>query len=146
MTEEFAVAKTLVFDAPFAPERHFKAKNAPPDHYFASYKSNITHRWCSRLAAGRLPGSELAVEYLYGKYIKNLSVNSIKESGRIILHFLGFLERQGTTVYCLTRQDISAYVQYEQGFAVDIISANNRKAPCLLSLSLILDCMVNGTW
>ena len=30
-------------------------------------------------------------------------------------------------------------------FAVDIISAIDREAPCLLSLSLILDCMVNGT-
>jgi len=30
------------------------------------------------------------------------------------LYFLGFLERQGTTIYTLTRQDISAFVQYEQ--------------------------------
>ena len=55
MTEEFAVAKTPVFDPPFAPERHFKAKNAPPDHYFASYKRHITHRWCSRLSARGVP-------------------------------------------------------------------------------------------
>ena len=114
MTEEFAVAKTPVFDPPFAPERHFKAKNAPPDHYFASYKRHITHRWCSRLSARGLPGSGLAVEYLYGKYIKNLSVSIINQSGRIILYFLGFIERQGTTIYNLTRQDISAFVQYEQ--------------------------------
>jgi len=87
MTEELPVAKKYVFDPPFAPERHFKAKNAPPDHYFASYKRHITHRWCSRLSAGGLPGSELAVEYLYGKYIKNLSVHSIKEPGRITPDF-----------------------------------------------------------
>ena len=114
MTEEFAVPQEPVFDPPFAPERHFKAKNAPPDHYFTSYKRHITHRWCSRLASRGLPGSELAVEYLYGKYIKNLSVSIINQSGRIILYFLGFLERQGTTIYTLTRQDISAFVQYEQ--------------------------------
>ncbi len=126
MTEEFAVAKTLVFDAPFAPERNFTAKNAPPDHYFASYKRHITHRWCSRLAARGLPGSELAVEYLYGKYIKNLSAHSIKESGRTILHFLGFLERQGTTVYGLTRQDISAYVQDEQDRGLKTTSVANH--------------------
>jgi len=114
MTEGLTVAKLPLLGPPFALERHLRDKNAPPHHYFASYKRHITHRWCSRLAAGGLPGSELAVEYLYGKYIKNLSVNSIKESGRIILHFLGFLERQGTTIYSLTRQDISAYVQYEQ--------------------------------
>jgi site-specific recombinase XerD len=114
MTEEFAVPQEPVFDPPFAPDRHFKAKNVPPDHYFTSYKRHITHRWCSRLASRGLPGSELAVEYLYGKYIKNLSAHSIKESGRIILHFLGFLDQKGPTVYCLTRQDINAYVQYEQ--------------------------------
>ena len=126
MTEEFAVPQKPVFDPPFAPERHFKAKNAPPDHYFASYKRHITHRWCSRLSAGGLPGSELAVEYLYGKYIKNLSVNSIKESGRIILHFLGFLERQGTTFYGLTRQDISVFVQYEQDRGLMTTSVANH--------------------
>jgi len=128
MTEEFAVPQEPVFDPPFAPDRHFKAKNVPPDHYFTSYKRHITHRWCSRLATGGLPGSELAVEYLYGKYIKNLSAHSIKESGRIILHFLGFLERQGTTVYCLTRQDISTYVQYEQdrGLMTTTVAAHLR--------------------
>ncbi|MEJ2137477.1 MAG: tyrosine-type recombinase/integrase [Desulfofustis sp.] len=114
MTEEFAVPEKPVFDPPFAPDRHFKAKNTPPDRYFTSYKRHITHRWCSRLASRGLPGSELAVEYLYGKYIKNLSVSIINQSGRIILYFLGFLERQGTTIYTLTRQDISAFVQYEQ--------------------------------
>jgi len=114
MTEEFAVPQKPVFGPPFAPARHFKAKNAPPDHYFTSYKRHITHRWCSRLAASSLPGTELAVEYLYGKYIKNLSVSVINQSGRIILYFLGFLERQGATIYTLTRQDISAFVQYEQ--------------------------------
>jgi hypothetical protein len=55
MTEEFAVAKTPVFAPPFAPERHFKAKKAPPDHYFASYKRHITHRWCSRLSVRGVP-------------------------------------------------------------------------------------------
>ncbi len=126
MTEEFTVAKTPVFDPPFAPERHFRTENVPKHHYTASYKRHITHRWCSRLAAGGLPGSDLAVEYLYGKYIKNLSPSSIKESGRIILYFLSFLERQETTVYCLTRQDISAYVQYEQDRGLRTTSVANH--------------------
>ena len=114
MTEEFAVPQTSVFNPQFAPERYFRTENIPQHHYIASYKRHITHRWCSRLATGGLPGSELAIEYLYGKYIKNLSVSVINQSGRIILYFLGFLERQGTTIYTLTRQDISAFVQYEQ--------------------------------
>ncbi len=89
MTEEFTAPQTPVFDPPFGLERHFRPENVPQHHYSASYKRHLTHRWCSRLSAGGLPGSELAVEYLYGKYIKNLSAHSIKESGRIILHFLG---------------------------------------------------------
>ena len=61
-----------------------------------------------------MPGSDLAVEYIYGKYIKNLSVHTIVNSSRIILHFYRFLERRETTIYAVTRQHISAYVEYEQ--------------------------------
>jgi integrase/recombinase XerD len=114
MTEELVLSKTSVFDPKSPPERHFRPQNTTLRQNHAGYKRHITHRWCARLAASGLPGTELAVEYHYGKYIKNLSVSSIQQSGRIILYFLGFLERQGTTIHTLTRQDISAFVQYEQ--------------------------------
>ena len=114
MTEELAVSKTTVFDPKTSPEVHFGFKNAPFPHNRAGYKRHITHRWCARLVVRGLPGADLAVEYLYGKYIRNLSVSTINQSGRIILYFLGFLERRGVTIYVLTRQDISAFVQYEQ--------------------------------
>ncbi|MBT8361411.1 MAG: tyrosine-type recombinase/integrase [Desulfobacterales bacterium] len=114
MTEELSVSKTSVFAPKLHPECCFKTENAPSRYHSARYKRHITHRWCSRLAASKLPGSDLAVEYLYGKYVKNLSVSSINQSGRIILNFLGFLDRQGTTIHRLTRQDISVYVQYQQ--------------------------------
>ena len=114
MTEEFTVAKTSVFAPKSPPELHFRPQNTTFGHNRADYRRHITHRWCARLAASGLPGTDLAVEYLYGKYIKNLSVSIINQSGRIILYFLGFIERQGTTIYNLTRQDISAFVQYEQ--------------------------------
>ena len=81
MTEEFAVSKTSVFDPKSPPEIHFRPQNASFDHNRASYKRHITHRWCARLVARGFPGSDLAVEYLYGKYIKNLSVSTIKQSG-----------------------------------------------------------------
>ncbi len=114
MTEEFAVSKTPVFDQKSPPEVHFRPQNATFRHNRAGYKRHITHRWCARLAASGLAGTDLAVEYLYGKYIKNLSVSTINQSGRIILYFLVFLERQGATIYTLTRKDIAAFVQYEQ--------------------------------
>ena len=114
MTEEFAVAKTSVFTPKSPPVVHFRPENATFRHNGAGYKRHITHRWCARLAASGLPGTDLAVEYLYGKYIKNLSVSSINQSGRIILYFLGFIEQQGATIHTLARQDINAFVQYEQ--------------------------------
>ncbi len=87
MTEEFAVSKTSVFDPKSPPELHFRAENTTFRHNRAGYKRHITHRWCARLAASGFPGAGLAVEYLYGKYIKNLSVSTIKQSGCIILYF-----------------------------------------------------------
>ena len=114
MTEELTLSKTSVLGPTFPPDPHFKSQNVTLHDNRSIYKRHITHRWCARLAASGLPGADLTVEYLYGKYIKNLSVSTINQSGRIILYFLGFLERQGTTIYTLTRQDISDFVQYEQ--------------------------------
>lgn len=41
-------------------------------------------------------------------------MSTIQQAGRIVLYFLRFLARDGTTIYTLTRQYISAYVEYEQ--------------------------------
>ena len=114
MTEELTLSKTSVLSPTFPSEPHFKSPNVPLRQNRSIHKRHITHRWCARLAASGLTGADLAVEYLYGKYINNLSGSTINQSGRIILYFLGFLERQSTTIYTLTRQDISAFVQYEQ--------------------------------
>ncbi len=51
---------------------------------------------------------------MYGKYIKDLSTSIIKNSARVILYFLHFLEREETDLYALTHQDISKFVEYEQ--------------------------------
>lgn len=82
------------------------------DH--TSYKRRTVHCWCHRIAASGLPGAGHAVEYIYGKYIKNLSVSIIQQSGRIILLFLNFLEKEKTDIYSLTHLDISSFVQHEQ--------------------------------
>lgn len=86
-----------------------------PHFNLSAQKRRITHHWCSRLTNSKLPGADLAVEYIYGKYIKNLSDDTIKNSSRVILYFLRFLTDQGTTIHKLTRQDISAYLQHEYG-------------------------------
>lgn len=81
----------------------------------AYQKRLVTQRSCARLAASGLPGMDLAVEYVYGKYIRNLATSTIRQSGSVILYFLHFLEREGATVYTLTHQDISKYIESEQG-------------------------------
>jgi hypothetical protein len=86
----------------------------PPSIKLLSSKRRVLYCCCSRITASGLPGADLAVEYLYGKYIKNLSVHTIKLSGRVVLSFLRFLYNDGATVYTLTRQNISAFVEYEQ--------------------------------
>lgn len=114
MTEEIYTTKPSVFDhkkpPAICPGIH------PPDspYSLANQKRLATHRCCLRLGISGLPGSNLAAEYLYGKYIKNLSIHTIKNSTRIILYFLRFLTRDGTTIYTLTRQDVSSYVKHEQ--------------------------------
>ncbi|MCP3890410.1 MAG: tyrosine-type recombinase/integrase [Desulfobulbaceae bacterium] len=98
-------------------------------HPFINYPSDkrrVLTRWCSRLNDSGLSGSDLVVEYLHAKYIKNLSVSTIQQAGRIILYFLRFLSRDGTTVYTMTRQNISAYVEYEQDRGLKMQSVANH--------------------
>lgn len=78
-------------------------------------KRQLAHRCCSRVINSKLPGADLAIEYIYGKYIKNLSNAIIRDSTRVLLYFLRFLKGQETTIHDLTREDISAFVQHEYG-------------------------------
>lgn len=114
MTEETLATKDSVLDHRASPAIYTGSHSADSPYSPANQKRRATHRWCSRLAASGLPGSDLAVEYIHGKYIKNLSVHTIVNSSRIILYFYHFLARNETTIYAATRQHISAYVEYEQ--------------------------------
>jgi len=77
-------------------------------------KRKILDRFSGDLTSGVLPGAELAFEYLYSKYIKNLSIHTIRQTGAVVLSFLQFLHNEGTTIFKLTRRDIGAFVEYEQ--------------------------------
>lgn len=126
MTEELSPVKSSVFDHRAGFTYHSGSTTAHYRKSNAEFKRYTTHRWCSRLAASKLPGADLAVEYLYAKYIKNLSVSTIQQSGRIVLYFLHFLARDGTSIYALTRQNISAYVEHEQERGLKIQSVVNH--------------------
>lgn len=91
-----------------------------------SQKRRVLSRWCSRLNECGLSASDLVVDYLHGKYIKNLSVSTIEQAGRIILYFLRFLSQDGTTIYTMTRDNISAYVEYEQDRGLKMQSVANH--------------------
>jgi integrase/recombinase XerD len=81
---------------------------------FSSRKRQTLCRWCSRISASGFASSDLVIEYIYGKYIQNLSIHTIRQSSSIILSFLDFLDKNHQTIYDLTRQNISSFVDNEQ--------------------------------
>lgn len=87
---------------------------APQNGNFFSRKRQTLLRWCSRIAASSFVGSDLVIEYIYSKYIQNLSIYTIRQSSSIILFFLDFLDKNCQTIYSLTHHDISSFVENEQ--------------------------------
>lgn len=85
-----------------------------PQYQYASQKRCKAKLACFRLNESGLLGADHAAEYVYDKYIRDLSTSNIKQSGSVILYFLRYLGRAGTNLYVLTRQDISKFVEYEQ--------------------------------
>lgn len=85
-----------------------------PSRSSPTKKRKILDRFSGRLAASALPGASLVTEYLYAKYIKNLSSHTIRQAGGVLLLFLNFLHAETTTIFTLTRRDINAFVEYEQ--------------------------------
>jgi integrase/recombinase XerD len=114
MTEVFSTSKFTAFDQRFFPSGHTEVRYVDPGNHRSFQKRYWTKLSYSQLIESCLPGTDLAAEYVYGKYIKDLSTSTIKQSGRVILHFLHFLERQKTNIYSLTRQDISNFIACEQ--------------------------------
>jgi site-specific recombinase XerD len=113
MTEPVGIRKNVAnlefHTSPFLyPARRRPGSIVLPD------KRRILDRWTSRFKASNLPGNDLVVEHLQEKYIKNLSLQTIDNSGDAILPFLYFLDKQGRSLLTLTVSDISAFVEYEQ--------------------------------
>ncbi len=78
-------------------------------------KRKTLDQFSGRLTTSALPDAELAIEYLYTKYISNLSVHTIRQTGAVVLSFLQFLhDSGGTTIFTLTRRNIGSFVEFEQ--------------------------------
>ena len=114
MTEVISTTKLTTFDQKFFSSRHTEFQFVDPGNHRSFQKRYWAKLSCSRLIESCLPGADLAAEYVYGKYIRDLSTSIIQQSGRVILHFLHFLEREKTNIYALTRQDISNFIAHEQ--------------------------------
>ena len=102
-----AVAGTKLSSHPVRP-------SSVPQNCQLNAKRQLLNRLSDRFIASDFPGADLAVEYLYAKYIRNLSVHTIRQSGGVLLSFLGFLYNDALSLFTLTRQDISAFIEYEQ--------------------------------
>lgn len=89
-------------------------------------KRKELHRSCNRVRVSCLSGSELLVEYLFGKYIKNHSHHSIRRSCVVVLSFLRFLENFGQSIYTLTPKEIGAFVEFEQARGLKTLSVINN--------------------
>ncbi len=128
MTDEISTQQNTLIDEQLIPATY--KERAPlqdslfPEAQFrqSSPKRQVLFRCCSRLAASGLLGADIAVEYLYGKYIKNLSIHTIRQSGHVVLSFLRFLSNDNTDIYTLTRHNISSFVEYQQDRGLKALS------------------------
>ena len=64
MTEELSPSKTSVFDQKAGLYCGSVSKSSQKHHNSINSKRHVTFRWCFRLAASKLPGADLAVEFL----------------------------------------------------------------------------------
>ncbi len=83
-------------------------------------KRKAVDHFSKRLIDTRLPGAPLAVDYLRDKYGKNLAIGTITQAGYITLSLLYFLRENNTVLFKLTRRDISAFVEHEQGRGMSV--------------------------
>lgn len=120
MTNEIFPNKDLLFQNHHFPVIYQESASPQPcvgtshNQDFPSRKRQTFYRWCSRITASGFADSDLVIEYIYGKYIQNLSIHTIRQSSSIILSFLVFLDKNHQTIYDLTRQNISSFVDNEQ--------------------------------
>ena len=92
-----------------------------------SSKRRLTLDRCSaRITDSGLIGADVAVEYLRHKYSKNHAMNTIREAGYTVWSLLVFLNETGTTIFKITRGDISGFVGHVQDRGLKIGSVRCR--------------------
>ena len=104
MTEVTSTSTFTTFAHKFFSAGNTEIHFVDPQYHRAYQKRYWTQLSCSRLQESGFPGADLAVEHVYDKYIRDLSTSTIQQSGRVILYFLHFLEREETNIFALSRQ------------------------------------------
>lgn len=79
-----------------------------------SKRQQALDHFSARIIDSGLIGADVAVDYLRDKYRNNLTISTIKQAGYTTLLFLTFLKNTGTNIFVITRQDINAFVEYQQ--------------------------------
>ena len=111
----------------YKPSERLKAGKDPahPDYIFSplhgvmevwrpSKRRATLDRFADRLQESRIPGSELAVEYLHEKYSHNIAESTLSQSGGVLFSFFSFLHESGADIHQLTKQDIGRFVERDQ--------------------------------
>ena len=90
-------------------------------------KRRLTLDRCSaRITDSGLAGADVAVEYLWHKYSKNHAMNTIREAGYTVWSLLVFLHETSTSIFKITRRDISRFVGHLQDRGLKIGSVRCR--------------------
>ena len=92
----------------------------------ANKRRYALNHFSARLMATGYPGTDIAIEYLLGKYRINQSVHTISHAGGNILLFLGFLNKIGANILTLSTQNIIDWIEYDQDRGLKINSIIGR--------------------
>jgi site-specific recombinase XerD len=79
------------------------------------------------------------IDYLHKKYTQNLSSCTIKQAGDVCISFLSFLQRDNTVLWQISRQDIAAFVEYDQDRGLSIGSVKTRLRALYTFLRFLVD-------
>ena len=97
-----------------------------PSHHPSKRHRTLEHV-VTRVVASNLPGSEHVISHLHDKYRRNLSVNTIRQTGETLIAFLLFFQSAGKlNIKEICRKDVAAYVEYEQNRGLKITSVRNH--------------------
>lgn len=92
----------------------------------ANKRRYVLNHFSGRLMATGYLGTDIAIEYLLGKYRTNQSVHTIRHAGGNILLFLSFLNKNGANILTLSPQNINDWIEYDQDRGLKVNSIIGR--------------------